>query len=237
MATSLALKYGSPVIPPLEQGDRLSRAEFERRYEAMPHVKKAELIEGVVHMPSPVRANRHSDPHADLMWWLGTYRVSTPGVRVSDNGTVRLDEENEPQPDASMRIEWAYGGQARVDEDDYVEGGPELAAEVASSSASIDLHDKLRAYQRNNVREYIVWRILDGVLDWFVLRRGRYAPLKPTKEGIYQSKVFPGLWLDAAALTRFDLTRVLEVAQQGVASPEHARFVAKLQRAGRRGRR
>lgn len=237
MATSSALKHVSPVIPPLEPGDRLSRAEFERRYEAMPHLKKAELIEGVVYMPSPVRLDRHGDPHADLMWWLGTYRVSTPGVRVSDNGTVRLDEENEPQPDASMRIEAAFGGQSRVDADGYLENGPELAAEVSASSASIDLHAKLRAYQRNNVREYIVWRVLDGVIDWFVLRRGRYASLKPTREGIYQSKVFPGLWLDADALIRSDLARVSEVAQQGIASPQHARFVAKLQQAARRGRR
>ena len=43
-----------PRILPLEHGDHLTREEFERRYEAMPHVRKAELIEGVVYMPSPV---------------------------------------------------------------------------------------------------------------------------------------------------------------------------------------
>ena len=229
------LKRFTPPIPPLEPGDHLTRAEFERRYEAMPHVKKAELIEGVVYMPSPVRSDRHGDPHADLMWWLGNYRVSTPGVRVSDNSTVRLDLDNEPQPDALMRIEPAYGGQARIDNDGYVQGGPEFVGEVAASSASIDLNAKLRAYQRNQVREYLVWRVLDGVIDWFVLRRGRYALLKPTKDGIYQSKVFPGLWLDAAALVRFDLARVLQVAQEGVASPGHARFFARLRRAAGKG--
>jgi Uma2 family endonuclease len=225
----------TPAIPPLEQGDRLTRAEFERRYEAMPYLKKAELIEGVVHMPSPGRAKRHGSPHADLIWWLGNYRMFTPGVRVCDNSTVRLDLDNEPQPDALMMLEAAYGGQARIDKDDYVEGGPELAAEVAASSVSIDLYDKLRAYQRNGVREYIVWRVEDEVIDWFLLRKGRYAPLKPSGDGICRSKVFPGLWLDPAALVRSDLARVLQVAQEGIASPEHAKFIAKLQRAAGRG--
>jgi hypothetical protein len=231
MTTPLALKHVSPPIPPLEQGDRLTRDEFERRYKAMPSLKKAQLIEGVVYMPSPVRVNHHASPHAYLVAWQVVYQASTPGVRVADNGTVRLDVDNEPQPDAFMMIEPAYGGQARIDEDDYVNGSPELIGEVAASSVSIDLHAKLRAYQRNGVREYIVWRIQDEVIDWFMLRRGRYALLKPTAEGICKSKVFPGLWLDPAALIRFDLARVLEVAQQGIASPEHARFVAKLQRA------
>jgi Uma2 family endonuclease len=184
-------------------------------------------------MPSPVRLNHHSSPNADLIWWLGNYRVATPGVKVADNGTVRLDENNEPQPDGLMMIEAAYGGQARIDEDDYVDGSPELAAEVAASSVSIDLNDKLRAYQRNGVREYIVWRIQDAAIDWFALRKGRYVPLKPTGDGICRSKVFPGLWLDPAALVRSDLARVLQVAQEGIASPEHAKFVAKLQRARR----
>jgi Uma2 family endonuclease len=228
------LRHLSPAIPPLEQGDRLTRAEFERRYEAMPCLKKAELIEGVVHMPSPVRVNHHGSPHADLIWWLGNYRVSTPGVRIADNSTVRLDENNEPQPDALMMLQAAYGGQAHIDKDGYVEGGPELAGEVAASSVSIDLHDKLRAYQRNGVREYIVWRIQDEAIDWFILQKSQYAPLKPGGDGICRSKVFSGLWLDPTALVRSDLARVLQVAQEGIASPEHAKFVAKLQRAASR---
>jgi Uma2 family endonuclease len=169
------------------------------------------------------------------MWWLGNYRMFTPGVKVADNSTVRLDLDNEPQPDALMMLEAAYGGQARIDKDGYVEGGPELAAEVAASSVSIDLHDKLRAYQRNGVREYIVWRVQEEVIDWFLLRKGRYVPLKPAGDGICQSKVFPGLWLDPAALVRSDLAHMLQVAQEGIASPEHAKFVAKLQRTAGRG--
>src|SRR5205823_5660159 len=136
---------GSPP-PPLEPGDRLSREEFERRYEAMPELKKAELIEGVVHLPSPVRMMRHGRPHAGIITWLGVYDANTAGVWVVDNTTLRLDLDNEPQPDAALMIEPDCGGQVRLTSDDYVEGAPELVAEVAASSASIDLHAKLRVY-------------------------------------------------------------------------------------------
>jgi Uma2 family endonuclease len=213
-------------VPPLEAGQRLTRAEFERRYDAMPHLKKAELIEGVVVMPSPVRIDHHGAPHGSLVLWLGTYRAHTPGVRLADNGTVRLDETNEPQPDATLWI--ARGGQARVDADDYLEGAPELAAEVSASSVRLDLGPRMEAYRRNGVREYVVWRVDDGAIDWFALRGQQYEPLTPT-EGVYRSEVFPGLWLSPAALVAEDLVTVLRVVQEGIASAEHAAFVASLQ--------
>jgi len=215
-------------IPPLVAGDRLTRDEFERRYSAMPHITKAELVEGVVYMPSPVSDSGHGAPHADLMTWLGHYRAATPGVRAGDNSTLRLDIDNEPQPDAHLRILPEHGGRTRTVEG-YIEGGPELVAEVAASSASYDLHDKLNAYRRNGVQEYVVWRVWDRTVDWFVLRSGRYERLSPTASGIYQSEVFPGLWLDGAALLSGDLARALQVLQDGLASPEHAAFVTRLQ--------
>lgn len=215
-------------VPPLENGDVLTRAEFERRYEAMPHLKKAELIEGVVYVPSPVRHRAHSHPHIHIANWLGHYEAGTPGVEAGDNGTVRLDLDNEPQPDALLFIDPACGGQARIDADDYIEGAPELVAEVASSSVSYDLHAKLRVYRRNGVREYIVWRVLDEEIDWFVLRAGQYERMAVDTEGLLRSEVFPGLWLDSAALLRGDLATVLAVVQRGLASPEHTTFVARL---------
>jgi Uma2 family endonuclease len=230
MATPTSRPRMQPPVPPLEAGDHLTRAEFERRYEAMPELKKAELIEGVVFMPSPVRFTRHGSPRAALIAWMGMYWESTPGVRVGDNSTVRLDLANEPQPDALMIIEPDCGGQAQVDADDYIEGAPELVAEVAASSASIDLNTKLRVYRRNNVKEYLVWRVRDQAIDWFVLRQSQYDPL-PLAGGLYRSEVFPGLWLDPAALTRFDLATVLQVLQRGVASAEHGTFVSRLRQA------
>ncbi|MEQ8957793.1 MAG: Uma2 family endonuclease, partial [Coleofasciculus sp. C2-GNP5-27] len=124
----------SPTVspPPLESGDRLTRIEFERRYQQMPENKKAELIEGVVYVASPVRANRHGKPHAQIIGWLLVYESETPGAYLADNTTVRLDADNEPQPDALLRIEPEVGGNSRITEDDYIEGAPELVVEVAA---------------------------------------------------------------------------------------------------------
>lgn len=215
-------------VPPLENGDRLSRAEFERRYNAMPHLKKAELIEGVVHVPSPTRFRRHANPHFHLIGWLATYVAATPGVFGADNTTVRLDLDNEPQPDALLLIDPARGGQARISADDYIEAAPELVAEVAASSVSIDLGAKRKAYRRNGVQEYLVWRVDNQKIDWFVLRKGQFRRLGPDERGLLKSAAFPGLWLDPQALIAGDLTRVQEVVREGLASPEHAAFVARL---------
>lgn len=213
------------IVPALEPGDRLSRAEFERRYEAMPHVKKAELIEGVVYMPSPVRFRRHSDPHSALVGCTFFYRAFTPIVLSGADGTARLDLDNEPQPDAMLLIDPAFGGQARITVDDYIEGAPEWVGEVSASSVSFDLHTKLNVYRRNGVREYVVWRVLDKQIDWFVLRSGEFELLAADEAGILRSEVLPGLWLDAEALVRGDLPQVFHVLQQGLDSPEHAAFI------------
>jgi Uma2 family endonuclease len=216
----------------LEPGDRLTRAEFERRYEAMPQLRKAELIEGVVYMPSPVRLRLHSRPHLQMATWLGAYEAGTPGVVAADNSTVRLDLDNEPQPDLLLLIDPALGGQARVSDDDYLEGAPELVAEIASSSASYDLDVKLNVYRRNGVREYVVWRVLDREIDWFVLRQQRYEELPRNRSGRYGSEVFPGLWLEPEAMARGELASVLDTLRQGLASPEHAAFVDRLKASG-----
>jgi len=212
----------------LETGDRMSRPEFERRYARMPHLKKAELIEGVVYMPSPVRLQRHGRPNGHIAAWLTVYEAATPGTFAADNSTVRLDLDNEPQPDALLMIDPARGGQAQISAEDYIEGAPELVAEVAASSVSIDMNTKLNAYRRNGVREYVVWRVLNRQIDWFVLREGEYQPLTPDERGILRSEVFPGLWLDPAALVAGDMARVLAVLHEGLASPEHAAFVGRL---------
>jgi Uma2 family endonuclease len=219
-------------ILPLENGDRLTRAEFERRYDAMPHLKKAELIEGVVYVPSPVRQKYHGKQHPRLVAWLVHYEASTPGVEVGDNSTVRLDLDNEPQPDGLLFIQAEFGGQVRIDDEGYIAGAPDLVAEVAASSASYDLHAKLNVYRRNGVREYIVWRVYNHQIDWYVLRGGAYELLAAGPDGILRSTIFPGLDLDVAALLRGDLAAVFAVLQQGLNTPEHADFVARLRRVG-----
>ena len=216
-------------ILPLENGDCLSRAEFERRFHAMPQLKKAELIEGIVFVPSPIRHHEHGRPHLRIAAWLGQYEASTSGVEASDNSTVRLDLDNEPQPDVLLCITPERGGQTRLSADGYIEGAPELVVEIASSSASYDLHTKRHAYRRNGVQEYVVWRVLDQEIDWFVLREGQYERMQPDSDGCFRSKVFGGLWLDPAALIRGDMRTVFATGQQGLESAEHTAFVARLQ--------
>jgi len=217
-------------IPPLENGDRLSRAEFERRYDAMPNLKKAELIAGVVYVPGPVPHRYHGMQHSHLSFWLCTYIGGTPGVEVGDNSSVRLDPESMPQPDCTLFIQPEHGGSVRISEDDYIEGAPELVAEVASSSVSYDLGSKLDAYRKSGVSEYVVWRVLDRKIDWFVQHEGRFEPQLPSADGILRSAVFPGLWLDQAALLGGDINAVFAIVQQGLSSLEHADFVERLKR-------
>ena len=213
---------------PLQSGDRLSRAEFERRYQAHPDIK-AELVEGVVILASPIRYEKHADPHFNFITWLGTYSAVTPGVRGGDNATLRLDFENEFQPDALLRLEPAAGGQSIITGDDYLEGAPELVVEIAASSASYDMHDKRRVYARNGVSEYIVLLAYEQQIAWFILRDGVYEPQQADERGILRSETFPGLWLEAKALLQGDMAAVLAVLQEGLQSSAQADFLQQLQ--------
>jgi Uma2 family endonuclease len=175
-------------------------------------------------MASPVRVI-HGQPHACIMTWLGVYYAATPGTQLADNTTVRLDTDNEPQPDALLRIE---GGQSRIDDDGYIEGAPELIVEIAASTASYDLREKLQVYRRNGVREYVVWQVSDRIIDWFSLRDGEYIKLQSDEQNIIKSEVFPGLWLKINFLLEYNLAQVIQTVQQGLATKEHQDFIAKI---------
>lgn len=216
------------LIPPLENGDRLTREEFHRRYEAMPENVKAELIKGVVYMSSPVRVKKHGKPHGRIMSFLGIYQFSTKSIDLLDNVTYIANEKYEPQPDAVLRIEENYGGKSWVNDRDYLEGAPELVVEIASSSVSYDLHDKLEMYEQKGVQEYIVWRVLDNQIDWFGLEKGKYKKFVSDKQGIIESKVFPGLRLNVKAMLKDDLQKVLADLQKGLASSNYKSFVKRL---------
>ncbi len=200
-------------IPPLENGDRLSGDEFERRYQKMPEITKAELVEGVVYMGSPVRITHHGYPHALILGWLATYHAATPGTQIGDNVTVRLDLSNVVQPDALLRFE---KGSSRISEDDYLEGAPEFIVEIAASSASVDLGDKLQVYHRHQVQEYLVWSVHEQKLDGFYYQEEAYQSLLLDPDGVIKSQVFPGLWLDVMALLTRNFSQVLIVLQQGI---------------------
>ena len=220
--------YSVPPLPPLENGDRLNREEFHRRYEAMPKNVKAELINGIVYTASPVGVNRHGKPHATMMSILGIYQMSTKGIDLFDNVTYIVGDFYEPQPDAVLRINENNGGKSWINDDDYLEGSPELIVEISSSTASYDLHDKLEIYEKKGVQEYIVWRVLDEQIDWFALENGKYERLAPNKQEIVESKVFSGLRLNIQAILEDNLQKVLSDLQKGLQSKKYQDFAAQL---------
>lgn len=228
-------RNGGP-LPPLENGDRLTAREFLRRYEAMPHLKKAELIEGKVHMASPVRYSMHGAQDSLIQMCLSVYAAATPGVRSAVNTTIQLDVDNVPQPDSFLFIEHACGGQALLDRDGYVEGAPELVVEIAASSASIDRHEKQHAYRRNGVGEYWVWLSEEGRFEFWVLNDDRYEPLPPGTGGVLSSRAFPGLWLHTREALKLNSAAVLKTLQSGLRSRAHKEFVQRLAAARKAGR-
>lgn len=219
-----------PVTPLLEEGQRLSRDEFLRRWDAMPELKRAELIDGVVYMPSPVSL-AHSAHDFTVSGWLFAYSAATPGCQGGNNGTWLMEERSAPQPDSFLCVLPEYGGQFRL-EDEYPAGAPELAVEVMKSRRSYDLGVKLKLYERAGVQEYLTVILKDQRVVWRVLEAGSYIALPTAEDGILRSRVFPGLWLHAQAALDGDGTRVLATLHEGLATPEHADFVRRLEERG-----
>lgn len=211
----------------LVEGQRLDQPTFHALYEAMPPGTRAELIGEVVWMPSPL-GNDHSGCSVDVLFWLTLYARRTPGVEPLNNATVILDQRNEPQPDAGLRVLPEFGGRSH-NEDRYIGGAPELLVEVARTSRSLDLGPKLDEYGRAGVLEYIVWALEPDELFWFVRDADRLAERDPDPDGLHRSGVFAGLWLDPLALLRKDHDAVRAALDRGLASPEHAAFVAALE--------
>ncbi len=221
------------VLPPLVAGQQLDQPTFHERYEAMPPETRAELVGGVVYMPSPMRGD-HGGTTQLAGGWLVYYRSRTPGPRGADNVTVKLDLHGEPQPDNILWIPDELGGQTSVDADGYLTGAPELVIEAARSSRLYDLTEKKADYERAGVLEYVVIELDPDRIHWFVRRGKRFVALKPGPDGTYRSKAFPGLWLDADAFFADDPNRLFQVLDRGTASPVHAAFVTKLAGAGAR---
>jgi Uma2 family endonuclease len=214
------------LLPPLCEGDRLTRDEFMRRWEAMPDLKHAELIDGIVYMASPL-SRPHSRFHFVLGGWLASYESATPGCEGGMEGTWLMAERDVSQPDLTLRILPEKGGQSS-DEGDYTAGAPELIVEVAASSRARDLGVKLKLYERMGVKEYLVAVTSQSILIWNVLTPSGYQSIGPDADGVIRSRCFPGLWLDTIALWSLDKARLHAVLQQGLAMPEHAAFAARL---------
>jgi len=215
------------ILPPLIHGQRLDQPTFHERYEAMPPETRAELVGGVVYVPSPMRRDHGRWGHI-TGGWLDHYERLTPGVEGADGATVKLGPEGEPQPDYVLLISPGLGGQVGVDAGCYYTGAPELVVEIARSSRRYDLNEKKADYERAGVLEYLVVELGPDRIHWFIRRGKRFAALRAGSDGIYRSKAFPGLWLDPEAIFGQDRARRDAVLEQGVATREHATFVAKL---------
>ena len=220
-------KRPAPYVPPFQSGDVMDQGAFHALYQTTPPGFRAELIGGVVFMPSPV-TRRHSAPHGKLGTWLGMYAAETDGTESLPDATMILSQDSEPQPDLSLIIVPEIGGQTEVSSEDYLIGAPELAIEIAHSTASIDLHSKKWSYERYGVREYIVVETKTQTVHWFIRRADKFVLLKSDADGLFKSRVFPGLWLDPDALFERSAKRLLAALQLGLATPEHAKFAAKL---------
>jgi Uma2 family endonuclease len=229
MSTVEGPKAGA-VIPPLVEGQRLDQPTFHARYEAMPPGTRAELIDGVVHMPSPV-GSKHGEAHVPIIVWLAMYARRTPGTTVLDNATAILGWKSEVQPDAQLRLEPESGGRTRI-ERGFVTGPPELVVEVAHSTRYVDLGPKLDEYERAGVREYVVRTIQPAEVLWHAVVDGRLREVAPDADGLLRSRGFPGLWLDPKAFLSGDLDALLATLDLGLASEEHAAFVLDLERRG-----
>jgi hypothetical protein len=217
---------GGASAPPLQAGDRLTRDEFMRRWEKHPEIKFAELIGGVVYMPSPL-SRLHSVTDHTAALWLATYRVHTPGTESGSNATTLMEGDDTTQPDDFLRILPEYGGRS-ANAGKYLSGGPELLTEVSVSSASVDLNQKYDLYERMGVLEYVAILMYEQEIRWHRLTSKGYQLIAPTADTIWKSKIFPGLWLDGKAMLANDGTQVLATLERGLSSPAHAAFVKKL---------
>jgi Uma2 family endonuclease len=226
---STAERPKARTLPPLVAGQRLDQPTFHERYEAMPPQTWAELVGGIVYMPSPL-GNEHGGTDETVSCWLGYYRRFTKGLVAGKNVTTILGESAETQPDSQLRIREELGGQTLLVEG-YVTGAPELIIEIARSSRAYDLGAKKAEYERAGVLEYLVVELDPNRIHWFVRRGDHFEDLPPDDDGLFRSRVFPGLWLDPHALYDDDLDRLAEVVEQGLATPQHADFVTQLARA------
>jgi len=215
-----------PDAPPLATGQRMDRATFHARYLETPEHFKAELIDGVVFVASPI-AQFHCDANDDLTTLLKLYASSTPGTHANANRTCKVDEDNEVQPDALLYIEPEFGGQVRI-EGGYLVGLPELVVEVAYSTVERDLKTKRKLYEANGVREYIVYRADTHELIWFGRDDAAFVRREPDTDGLICSRAFPGLQLKTDDLVAGNTASMIATLQLGLASQAHADFVESL---------
>jgi len=103
-----------------------------------------------------------------------------------------------------------------------------LIAEISLTSADYDLHDKLEVYDRAGVLEYLVILVEEREIRWFYRPRKSLVPMPTPPDGIWRSRIFPGLGLNGPCFLAGDMTQVIATLQQGLQTPEHAAFAKQL---------
>ncbi|WDQ17909.1 Uma2 family endonuclease [Rhodopirellula sp. P2] len=214
-AQETSSRYVHDIVPQLNSGDVLSHDEYLRRYEAAPEKLKAERINGRVYLMNALRATTHGDPHSILNFWLSTYAMHAPNLVVSDNATVFLGSDHEPQPDLCMRQQ--VGGSTHLNHEGYLVGPPELIVEIAGSSASYDFGEKREVYEAAGVGEYLIFETLEGRIEWWH-HDGNQFIAAPRDADVFKGVTFPGLWLDGDAFRAGDRFRLTETLQRGIQS-------------------
>ena len=193
----------------------------------MPDSLKAELIEGTVYLMSPPVSNEHSEPHFDLIFWLGLYCFASVGVAGADNGILRstwtmsrslmhffesslnLADSRARAPTTTLRDARTGCGNRR----EQCKLRPSRKTERLSPQRSSRIRCLACVRQGNRLVHFC---------------DGTYEHLEPGADGVLRSRVFPGLALDATAFLNGDMARVNTVMQESLKSPEHAAFVERL---------
>ena len=227
-----ARRVSEKKAPLLDSGYHLSSEEFHDRYTQMPENVRAELIEGIVYVASPIYMP-HSGQHLFLATLCGAYEFETPGILGAIAGSVRLDGSNEYQPDLHLRIAPECGGRTSNPDQKLVLGGPEFVVEISNTTLGMDLHEKFEVYQRDGVLEYLVWELKEEVIELFSLQEGSFQKIKPDVKGVLKSATMPGLWFNVPAILAGDKRAALRTLREGLKSPEHTKFVKRLQGGGK----
>jgi Uma2 family endonuclease len=214
-------------LPLLQNGDHLDQSTFHALYEAMPADFHAELINGVVYLRGCHTAS-HGRSLVSLGSMLDIFDDATPGTKGLIKITNILGPISEPEPDGCLLILPEYGGQTWCDADDFVNGAPDWVAEISDGTEAVDLGVKKQDYENAGVREYMVAVLKTRSVFWFVQRSGKLKERSAAPDGIFRSEAVPGFWVDPDAFLNHARTRLLTILRQGLASPEHAAFVAKL---------
>ena len=219
----------TPPGPPVD-GDCLSVNEFLRRYLPYRRHLKAELINGLVSLNRGVRADLEDLSNSVIQSWVRSYAGLTPGTRMDVNTIVILAWDTVPQPNIVLRVLSENGGKSRMTDGGTLKDAPELMVDFTTSHQTFDIRDKLGAFRRHGVAEYLVWWANDQKLDWFCLEQGKYALNLPDSNGVLTSPSFPGLRLNLSALLNRNSAAVMATLRRSLESSEHAGFVARLEK-------